>query len=67
MTEKSAAVAVDRVRLNVAQAAEVLDAHPETLRRWIRCGKVPAYRIGKLGNYILYQDELEALVGLKSP
>ena len=66
MTERSTAATEGRVKLNVAQAAELLDAHPETVRKWIRRGKVPAYRIGELGDYILYKDDLEALVGLIS-
>src|SRR5512136_164926 len=31
--------------LTVAQAAELLHVHPNTLRRWTDKGRIPAYRI----------------------
>ena len=31
----------------IAEAAELLKLHPQTLRRWIREGKLPARRFGR--------------------
>lgn len=33
--------------LNIDEAAAVLRVHPETLRRFIREGKISAYKIGR--------------------
>ena len=33
--------------LTVGQAAEQLSVHPSTIRRWIDCGRLPAYRLGE--------------------
>lgn len=33
--------------LNINEAATVLRVHPETLRRFIREGKINAYKIGR--------------------
>jgi excisionase family DNA binding protein len=33
--------------LTVSQAAERLSVHPSTIRRWIECGRLPAYRLGE--------------------
>ena len=44
------------------EAANFLEAHPATVRKWIRDGKIPAHRIGRLGNYFLYEDELQQVV-----
>ena len=48
------------------EAAEFLGAHPVTVRKWIRQGKIPAHRIGQLGNYFLYQDELAEVLARES-
>lgn len=56
-----------KVRMNVKETAEFLEAHPETIRNWARQGKLPAHRIGKLGYYFFYQDELEQTLGIESP
>lgn len=49
-------------RMSIAEAAAYLHAHPETVRKWIRQGKIPARRIGQLGNYILYEEELAKIL-----
>jgi excisionase family DNA binding protein len=33
--------------LTIAEAAKKMDRSPETLRRWIRSGRLPARRIGR--------------------
>ena len=52
-------------KMTVAEAAQYLEVHPESIRRWIRAGKIPAARVGNLGNYTLYKDELEKLMKSK--
>jgi excisionase family DNA binding protein len=46
--------------LTVAQVAEVIQAHPRTVQRWIREGRLPARRLGgqKLG-YRIAESDLE--------
>jgi excisionase family DNA binding protein len=33
--------------LSVAEAAEKIGRNPETVRRWIRSGRLPARRVGR--------------------
>lgn len=33
--------------LTVAQAADRIGRNPETIRRWIRSGRLPAHRVGQ--------------------
>lgn len=49
--------------LSVAEAAEKIDRNPETVRRWIRSGRLPARRVGrhheiKAGDLRRIEDEL---------
>jgi excisionase family DNA binding protein len=46
--------------LTVAQVAERLQAHPETVRRWLRAGKLRGSKVGgsRLG-YRISEGELE--------
>lgn len=46
-------------RLTVAQAAEFAGRHPETIRRWIRRGLLPAYKVGVKGRFSIDRQELE--------
>ncbi len=32
--------------LTIRQAADTLNCHPNTVRRWIASGRLPAYRVG---------------------
>jgi len=32
--------------VNANDAAEILGVHPETLRRWVREGRIPAVKVG---------------------
>jgi len=45
--------------LTVAQAAEVAQVHPETLRAWLRRGKVPGNLISRRAGYRIRQSDLE--------
>jgi excisionase family DNA binding protein len=42
--------------LTVAEAADLVGLHPETIRRWIRTGRLRATRIGR--SYLIDADEL---------
>lgn len=48
----------------VSQAATLLAVHISTLRRWIRQGKLPAYRVGDKGIRVHYGDVLRLLTPL---
>jgi excisionase family DNA binding protein len=49
-----------RPLLTVAEAAELLKLHPQTLRRWIHQGKLSARRIGR--QFRLPAHELETIL-----
>jgi excisionase family DNA binding protein len=51
------------VMLSVAEAAEKIGRNPETVRRWIRSGRLPALRVGRhheieAGDLRRIEDEL---------
>lgn len=45
--------------LTVAEAAEFLKRHPETVRGYIRRGELAATRIGKRGAYLIPRHVLD--------
>ncbi len=47
--------------LTVPQAAKRLAKDPETIRRWIRSGRLPARKIGT--QHIIEEEDLERLQG----
>lgn len=53
--------AIEEEYLTVAEAAALLRVAPSTIRRWIREGDLPAYRLGKR-RVGLKRDELSRLV-----
>jgi excisionase family DNA binding protein len=53
--------ALDEDFVTVAEAAELLRVAPSTVRRWIRDGDVPAYRIGRR-RVALKRDDLSNLI-----
>ena len=53
--------AVDEEFVTVAEAATLLRVAPSTVRRWIREGDVPAYRIGRR-RVALKRDDLSELI-----
>jgi excisionase family DNA binding protein len=58
--------AVDEEYLTVAEAATLLRVATSTIRRWIREGDVPAYRIGRR-RVALKRDELTNLISPARP
>ncbi|MGH2449457.1 MAG: helix-turn-helix domain-containing protein, partial [Chloroflexota bacterium] len=55
---------VDRL-IPVSQAARLLAVHISTVRRWIRHGKLPAYRLGDKGVRVRYDDLMQLLTPLE--
>jgi excisionase family DNA binding protein len=45
--------------LTVPQAARRTGRHPETLRRWIRAGKLPSTKVGT--QYLIDEADLDAV------
>lgn len=46
--------------LNINEAATVLRVHPETLRRFIREGRISAYKIGR--RKLISKEEMEKFI-----
>ena len=46
--------------LSVVEAARLISVHPATVRAWIRCGRLQAYRAGR--HYRVRCSELQAYV-----
>ena len=51
--------------LTVPQAAERVGRDPETIRRWIRSGKLPARKIGT--QHVIEEQHLDALIDEGAP
>jgi excisionase family DNA binding protein len=52
-------------RLNLQQAAEFLGAHPETIRKLAKNGKIPARKVGK--GWAFIEEDLAAWVSGRYP
>jgi excisionase family DNA binding protein len=48
--------------LTVAQAADILQIHPETLREWLRSGRIPATLLSRRAGYRIRASDLEAFL-----
>jgi len=48
--------------LTIRQAAEVLNVHVETLRRWDKSGKLKAIRVNDRGDRRYKPEDLEKLI-----
>lgn len=48
--------------LTIRQAAEILNLHIETLRRWDKSGKLKAVRIGSRGDRRYRKEDIERLI-----
>src|SRR5581483_1751341 len=55
----------DRELLTVSQAAEALSATAQSIRNWIRAGRLSAVRIGN--RFLIPREEVERLLGDVSP
>lgn len=47
--------------LTVPEAARRVGRNPETVRRWIREGKLPASKVGT--QHVIEEDDLDAAIG----
>ena len=54
-------ISIDGV-LTIRQACQLLNVHPNTLRRWASCGLVRAYRLGPRGERRFKRCDVEALL-----
>lgn len=48
--------------LTARQAAKRVNVHPNTLKRWVKTGKLPAARIGNRGDVRVKTADLESLM-----
>lgn len=48
--------------LTIRQAAEVLNVHVETLRRWDKSGKLKAIKVNERGDRRYRPEDLEKLI-----
>lgn len=48
--------------LTVAQAADVLQVHPETLREWLRAERIPATLLSRRAGYRIRATDIEAFL-----
>lgn len=51
--------------LTIRQAAEILNVHVETLRRWGKSGKLKAIRVNERGDRRYKPDEIEKVMETK--
>ena len=48
--------------LTVSEAAAMLNAHPNSIRRWAEIGLLPYFRLGLRGDRRFHREDLERLV-----
>ena len=48
--------------LTIRQAAEILNVHVETLRRWDKSGKIKAIRVNERGDRRYKPEDLEKMM-----
>lgn len=48
--------------LSLAQASEILKAHPNSLRKWDREGRLKAVRFGERGDRRYRREDLEKFI-----
>jgi excisionase family DNA binding protein len=57
-----------RARLyNLTEAAAELRLHPNTIRRWVRSGRLPAIRVGPQGRFRVASTDLQEMVQVVEP
>ena len=50
--------------MTVPDAARIAGRNPETIRRWIREGKLPAHKVGT--QHVIEEADLDSLLGISS-
>jgi excisionase family DNA binding protein len=56
-----------RELLTVSQVAELLNVHPNTVRRWAAEGSLTAYRIGRRGDRRFPRPQVVGILQGRSP
>jgi excisionase family DNA binding protein len=51
-------VALERELLTVEQVANYLQVHPETVRKWLRDGRLAGINLGRRGGWRVHRDDL---------
>jgi len=51
---------VDDQELTIPEAAAVVRRDPETVRRWVRAGRLPARKVGT--SYVVWREDLMDLI-----
>lgn len=49
--------------LTVPEVADVLRVHPETVREWLRSGRLEGVRIGRRSGWRISEAQLDAFLG----
>lgn len=52
--------------LTIRQAAEILNVHVETLRRWDKSGKMKAIKVNERGDRRYKPEDLEKIIKAKT-
>ncbi len=55
-------VRIEKQVLTVSEAASILNAHPNSIRRWAEIGLLPYFRLGLRGDRRFHKEDLERLV-----
>lgn len=51
--------------LTIRQAAEILNVHVETLRRWDKAGKLKAIKVNDRGDRRYIQGDIDTFINLR--
>ena len=49
--------------LTVPEVADVLRVHPETVREWLRSGRLDGVRIGRRSGWRISESQLDTFLG----
>ena len=49
--------------MTVPEVADVLRVHPETIREWLRSGRLEGVRIGRRSGWRISETQLNAFLG----
>jgi excisionase family DNA binding protein len=55
-------VTVNNPVLTVSEAAAMLNAHPNSVRRWAEIGLLPYFRLGLRGDRRFHKEDIERLM-----
>ena len=68
MLDVESGVALERELLTVEQVADYLQVHPETVRQWLRDGRMAGINFGRRGGWRVHRDDLTRFIdSLRQP